>query len=117
MGAYDIAIDNGHEFSNVENDNKWKLYGAPQRTQQIIQNQVLVLEKQKEVFMKEMESEQEGFKDTLELLKNSIDGFANNFKSLDDYKLAAEAVESINARLQFCDEEMKKYNLRETLCG
>jgi hypothetical protein len=32
MGAYDIATDNGHEFSSVENDNKWKLYGAPQRT-------------------------------------------------------------------------------------
>jgi hypothetical protein len=33
MGAYEIAIDNGHEFSNGENDAKWKLYGAPQRTQ------------------------------------------------------------------------------------
>jgi hypothetical protein len=76
-----------------------------------------VLEKQKEVFMKEMESEQEGFKDTLELLKNSIDGFSQNFKRLEDYKDAADAVESINARLVFCEEEMKKYNLRENLCG
>ena len=33
MAAYDIAIDNGHEFSNGENDAKWRLYGAPQRTQ------------------------------------------------------------------------------------
>jgi hypothetical protein len=31
MSAYEIAIDNGHEFSNGENDNKWKLYGAPKR--------------------------------------------------------------------------------------
>jgi hypothetical protein len=77
----------------------------------------LVLEKQKEVFMKEMESEQEGFKDTLELLKNSIDGFANNFNKLENYKEAAEAVESINARLIFCNEEMKKYNNREMMCG
>lgn len=77
----------------------------------------MVLEKQKEVFMKEMESEQEGFKDTLELLKNSIDGFSNNFNKLEDYKLAADAVKSINDRLATCEDEMKKYNLRESLCG
>jgi hypothetical protein len=36
---------------------------------------------------------------------------------LEDYKAAAEAVKSINDRLATCDDEMKKYNLRENLCG
>jgi hypothetical protein len=29
MQAYDLAIDNGHEFSNGDNDKKWQLYGSP----------------------------------------------------------------------------------------
>ena len=51
------------------------------------------------------------------MLKNSIDGFSTNFNKLEDYKDAADAVESINARLAFSLEEMKKYNTREMMCG
>lgn len=45
MRCYDIATEFNHEFSNTENDNKWKLYGAPLRTMEIITAQILVLDK------------------------------------------------------------------------
>lgn len=55
------------------------------------------------------------FNDTLELLRDSVDGFSNNFNKLENYKEAAEAVESINARLAQCKEDAKRFNLRENL--
>jgi hypothetical protein len=35
----------GHELSSTENDNKWKLFGAPLEIMETIQNQTAVLEK------------------------------------------------------------------------
>jgi chromosome segregation ATPase len=55
MRTYDICGEFNHEFTNVENDEKWKLFGAPQRVMQVIEQQTAVLEKQKDAFVKEME--------------------------------------------------------------
>jgi len=115
MRCYDIATEFEHEFGNADNDRKWMLYGAPQRTMTLMEEQVLVLEKQKELFLKEMESEQEQFNDTLELLENSVKTFAGNFNKVEEFENAAAAVESVNQRLQSCIDEAKKYNLRENL--
>jgi hypothetical protein len=41
----------------MENDDKWSLYGAPKRVMAVIEEQVAVLEKEKERFLKEMEQE------------------------------------------------------------
>lgn len=117
MRCYDIATEFEHVFSNADNDRKWFLYGAPQRTMKLMEEQVLVLEKQKELFLKEMESEQEQFNDTLELLENSVKTFGGNFNKVEDYESAALAVESVNQRLQSCIDEAKKYNQRENLTG
>jgi dynein heavy chain, axonemal len=117
MRSYEIATEFQHEFSNADNDRKWLLYGAPLRTKALMEEQVLVLEKQKEAFLKEMESEQEQFNDTLELLENSVKTFAGNFNKIEEYESAAAAVESVNQRLQSCIDEAKTYNLRESLSG
>jgi hypothetical protein len=45
MRCYDIATEFEHEFGNADNDRKWMLYGAPQRTMTLMEEQVLVLEK------------------------------------------------------------------------
>jgi len=55
--TYDIATEFQHEFSNMENDDKWNLYGAPKRVMAVIEEQVAILEKEKERFLKEMEQE------------------------------------------------------------
>ena len=39
MHVYDICAGFNYEFSSMENDDKWKLYGAPLRIIEVIQNQ------------------------------------------------------------------------------
>ena len=48
MRMYDIAQEFHHEFSQSENDDKWKLYGFPMTVLKTIEAQSTVLEKQKE---------------------------------------------------------------------
>jgi len=48
MRMYDIAQEFHHEFSQSENDDKWKLYGFPMTVLKTIELQSSVLEKQKE---------------------------------------------------------------------
>lgn len=98
MRMYDIATEFDHEFSSSENDRKWELYGMPQRVMAVIQEQVAVLEKEKERFLKEMELEQEMFMEELTSLQETVDGFGTT-DNMDKYLENAEAVESINARL------------------
>jgi len=45
MRTYDICSEFNHEFSNAENDDKWKLFGAPQRIMETIEAQTAILEK------------------------------------------------------------------------
>jgi hypothetical protein len=37
MRCYEVATEFEHEFSNSDNDKKWFLYGAPQRTKAIME--------------------------------------------------------------------------------
>lgn len=92
---YDIATEFDHEFSSSENDKKWELYGMPQRVMAVIAEQVAVLEKEKERFLKEMELEQEAFQEELTSLQETVDGFGTT-DNMDKYIENAEAVESIN---------------------
>jgi hypothetical protein len=106
---YDIATEFNHEFSNKENDDKWLLYGAPQRVMAVIEEQVQILEKEKERFLKEMELEQEEFMEGIESLATTVEGFAS-YDSMEKYLDNALAVESINQRLQECIEKARMYN-------
>jgi len=45
MRTYDICSEFNHEFTGGENDDKWKLFGAPQRIMETIEMQTQVLEK------------------------------------------------------------------------
>lgn len=116
MRTYDIATEFQHEFSNQENDFKWHLYGSPQRVMQVIEEQVQTLEKEKERFLKEMELEQEEFQENLTNLAGTVEGFAS-YDKMEKYLENAEAVESINQRLQECIEKSRIYNQREYLVG
>jgi len=68
MRNYDICAEFDYELTGGENDDKWNLYGAPQRVMETIEHQVAILEKQKESFIKEMEQEQEEFDEGLDAL-------------------------------------------------
>ena len=108
MRTYDICSEFHHEFTNAENDDKWKLFGAPQRIMETIENQTQILEKQKESFIKEMEQEQEEFEETLDSLAITVGGFAA-YDDLTKYAEIAENVESVNERLQVCLEQSRLF--------
>lgn len=57
--------------------------------------------------MKDMVEKQEGFKETLDMLMQSINGFPTTFNKLENYNDAAQAVTDINARLAESMEDMK----------
>ena len=85
------------------------MYGAPQRVMAVIEEQVQILEKEKERFLKEMELEQEEFQENLTNLAGTVEGFAS-YDKMEKYLENAEAVESINQRLQECIEKSRIYN-------
>lgn len=45
LRSYDIATEFGHQFTGSQNDDKWKLYGAPLRVMETIAKQTAILEK------------------------------------------------------------------------
>lgn len=98
MGIYDICDEFGYELSSTENDNKWKLFGAPLQIMETIQNQSAILEKQREAFIKEMEAEQDEFEETLDGLAVTVAGF-DAFNDVNKYNEIAENVESMNERM------------------
>jgi hypothetical protein len=60
--------------------------------------------------MKDMVEKQDGFKETLDMLMQSINGFPTTFNKLENYAEAAQAVTDINARLAESVNDMKMYN-------
>jgi len=116
MRTYDIASEFHHEFSSGENDDKWTLFGAPQRVRETIEAQSVVLEKAREAFIKAMEQEQEEFEETLDSLAGTVGGFAA-YDDLAKYEEIAENVESVNERLQECLEKSRLFAQREFLVG
>jgi len=116
MRIYDICNEFNHEFTGGENDDKWRLFGAPKMIMKTIEAQTATLEKQKEAFIKEMEAEQEEFEETLDSLELTVEGFAT-YDDISKYMETAEAVESVNERLAECLERSRRYNQREFLVG
>ena len=68
MDMYGILDDFNFEFSGGDLDQKWLLFGAPMKIISVIDEQSKVLEKQREAFVKSMETEQEEFEETLDNL-------------------------------------------------
>jgi dynein heavy chain len=109
MGVYEILDEFNFEFSSMDMDQKWKLFGAPKEIVEIIESQTQVLEKQKEAFVKAMEEEQIDFQDGLENLENTVGGF-HIYSDLGKYEEIAENVDNVNQRLKECIEQARVYN-------
>ena len=98
MDVYNILDDFNFEFSGSDLDQKWTLFGAPQKIIGVIEAQSQVLEKQREAFVKGMELEQEEFEETLDNLAITVGGFAA-FDDLNRFEEIAVDVESVNQRI------------------
>jgi len=95
---YGILDDFNFEFSSGDLDQKWLLFGAPMKIIGVIEEQSKVLEKQREAFVKAMETEQEEFEETLDNLGITVQGFAA-FDDLSKFEEIAVDVESVNSRI------------------
>lgn len=95
MEIYNILDEFNYEFSSSDLDQKWWLYGSPQKVVSVIESQSQILEKQKEQFVKQMEQEQEEFEETLDNLAITVGGF-HTFDDLNKYEEIAVDVESVN---------------------
>lgn len=116
MEIYGILDNFNFEFSSNDLDQKWILFGAPQKIIGVIEQQSQVLEKQREAFVKSMEAEQEEFEETLDNLGITVSGFAA-FDDLNKFEEIATDVESVNQRIQECLETSRLFNQREFLVG
>lgn len=95
MDIYGILDEFNFEFTSSDLDQKWYLYGSPQKVVQVIESQSQTLDKQKEQFVKAMEAEQEEFEETLDNLAITVGGFYA-FDDLNRYEEIAVDVESVN---------------------
>jgi hypothetical protein len=116
MDMYGILDEFNFEFSGGDLDQKWLLFGAPMKIIGVIEEQSKVLEKQREAFVKSMETEQEEFEETLDNLGITVQGFAA-FDDLNKFEEIAVDVESVNSRIQDCIEQSRLFNQREFLVG
>ena len=116
MHCYDICEEFHYEFTNAQNDDKWHLYGAPQRIMETIEAQSQVLEKYKEQMIREMEIEQEEFEEQLDSLGITVGGF-HAYDDLTKYLEIADNVTSVNERLQECLEKSRLFTQKEFLVG
>lgn len=116
MDIYNILDDFNQELSGGDMDQKWNLFGAPQKIIGVIEQQSQVLEKQREAFVKGMEAEQEEFEETLNSLEITVGGFSA-FDDLNKFEEISVDVESVNQRMQDCIEQSRLFNQREFLVG
>ena len=85
MEIFDVLEDFQYEMNLSDLDQKWQMYGAPLGTLELSSEQTTFLEKQKEIFIKEMESGQEEFEETLDSIEITVQGFCQ-YDELEKYK-------------------------------
>ena len=81
MQTYAILDEFNHDMSYTDQQEKWNLFGCPQRLVGIMESQTLVLEKLKEQMIKDMELEQEEFEENIANLEQTILEFEKNKNS------------------------------------
>lgn len=116
MDIYTILDDFNFEFSGSDLDQKWTLFGAPQKIVGVIKAQATILEQQNQAFLKAQEADQDEFEETLDNLAITVGGFAA-FDNISLYNKIAVDVESVNQRVQDCIEQSRLFNQREFLMG
>jgi len=116
MGIYDMLEDYQYDFSMNDMDSKWELFSAPKKLMETIQLQTSTLDKQKEVFLKEMAHEQEEFEEMLDGIEETVGGFAQ-YDDMSKFEELYIDVQSVNARLNEYTEKTTKFNRREALMG
>lgn len=116
LDIYNMLEDFQFEFPVSELDSKWELFAAPKRLMEIIQSQAAVLDKQKEVFLKEMAQEQEDFEEMLDGIEKTV-GIFSQYDDITKFEQRYTDAISVNNRLKEFTEKTNLFNKRESLMG
>ena len=101
MQTFKILDEFNYDMSYTDQQDKWHLFGCPQRIVGIMESQTLVLEKLKETMIKDMEFEQEEFLENITNLEQTIFEFEKN-KNLNKYADIAASVDEVDKKIQDC---------------
>lgn len=116
MDHYAILDEFNYDLSYTDQQEKWHLFGCPQRLVGIMESQSQVLEKLKEQMIKDMEFEQEEFLENITNLEQTILEFEKNDR-LDKYNDIAASVDEVDKKIQDCIDQARKFNSNEVLVG
>ena len=103
MQTYAILDEFNYDMNYTDQQEKWHLFGCPQRLVGIMESQTLVLEKLKEQMIKDMEFEQEEFEENIANLEQTILEFEKN-KNINKYADIAASVDEVDKKIQNCIE-------------
>lgn len=117
MAVYGICDNFQHEFSGVEQGEKWAMVGKPQHIAKIIEAKNGELEKLKEVMTKKMEQDQEEFNELVEGLENTVGSFHTLCRDPTKFTEHADTAKNVMDKIQTMLEEGRNYNAREYAVG
>ncbi|EGR27865.1 hypothetical protein IMG5_187090 [Ichthyophthirius multifiliis] len=111
---YAILDGFNYRFSKHDLDQKWTIFGSTKDTLQIIDKKKKEMEKDKVKFQDEMKIMQDDFKDQVDNLERTIQGF-NQYADLNNHQETAQTAIDIMKQIKQFFEEARKYNNREAL--
>ena len=116
MEVYDMLEEFEVRLPKEDLDNRWKVFKYPRETNEKVTSQNIFLEKQREVFVMNLEESQEAFLEKIDDLSSFVESLTE-YQKLEDFDECASIMENISERLKACQDEVKVFNRREMHLG
>ena len=116
LEIYGTLEDFQYRFASDDLNKRWRVFGGPKDTLELIDTRKAILDKEKEKFQSGMLNQQEEFKENLEQLERQILGF-HQYNNLKQCEEIAKIVTGINDSLKESEKQALIYNNRESLFG
>jgi len=114
MDIFKILETFNYRFPVDDMNKKWNIYGYPKQIKELVEERRVALEKEKAKFQEKMLVDQEEFKENIENLERTIQGFYQHNK-LEAHEETAGIAESVDASLKSFFEQAKTFNHHESL--
>jgi dynein heavy chain len=105
-----------HKMGNDDLNKKWQIYGGPKMVYDTVASRQKELDRMKGRFFSEMNKEQEDFKEIIENLESTVNGFYQNTQESAHIEMN-ERVIQIMDKLDEAVGMARKFNSREDLFG
>eukprot|EP00741_Cyanophora_paradoxa_P012299 tig00000169_g11885.t1 len=116
MTHFDLLEEFKFELGLADFVQRWEAFGWPHKIGVACEQVELLLEKDREKFLHEMEGEQDAFEKTVSELAVKVDGFAQ-YRDMAKVKQVSAIVKGIQKQLKECEGKAQQFNSRESLFG